>query len=599
MINLPVSMLMDNINKTSPGARVRPHIDTENLIRRLPMLALTEKENAVDLIMYEVLHLLLSSVEADIGQINLLPKDGQVEKICIVKDGSPWLWEGMNIHLLDPTKDFTGTVMQTGKTLVIQDIWAASTSNRRNPFLDHFPSMEPLYVESIKRPVASMMIMPIKRGSEVFCTIELSRYRGKPAIGTIDIQPVEAFVSRYGSMIMDYILDIKNRTAIRIAHQKLHILARLIASNQPVDYTDTVTAYRAYSSAEIGMAFFRRGDRHSNADLILVAWQGTEVQEVYFPKFIPSTDSILCDSTDVSYPFEGQGEDQRMCRFRERVQNYTGIKKKEQRFLLECIDKIRSYVIYPLHMLNQDLGAVCLASGRSQFWNYLHMNPFLLLYNSLLKSLLLNEWSVNRLSEISLRVDNPGLHSFDALKMALAKNHPAVLLDESVAHSISGLAALLTELHEQVDVLKFRPKNVQLSIWLRAFFRQKMAFNSELEIHIEPKTDLAANHLTRASHEQLETIFENLFANSQRAIHMRQEREQSVVGRITVSILEKKDQTVITVSDNGDPYPIVSGRGQMQVKRIIKALGGHFRIYKEPYRIYLSFPSFASTHMGD
>jgi len=88
---------------------------------------------------------------------------------------------------------------------------------------------------------------------------------------------------------------------------------------------------------------------------------------------------------------------------------------------MECIDKIRSYVIYPLHLLNQDLGAVCLASRRPQFWDYLRMNPFLSLYNSLLKSLLLNEWTVTHLSEISLRVDNPGIHSLDALKMALAK----------------------------------------------------------------------------------------------------------------------------------------------------------------------------------
>jgi len=80
------------------------------------------------------------------------------------------------------------------------------------------------------------------------------------------------------------------------------------------------------------MAFFRRGDRYGLADLILVAWQGTEVQEVYFPKFIPSTDSILCGSTDVSYPFEGQGEDQRMCRFRDECKIMLVSKKKEQLF---------------------------------------------------------------------------------------------------------------------------------------------------------------------------------------------------------------------------------------------------------------------------
>jgi len=73
----------------------------------------------------------------------------------------------MNRHLLAPTKGFTRTVMETRKTLVINDIWAAS----------------------LKNPVGSMIIMPIKRGSDVFCTIELSRYRGKPAFESITSQP--------------------------------------------------------------------------------------------------------------------------------------------------------------------------------------------------------------------------------------------------------------------------------------------------------------------------------------------------------------------------------------------------------------------------
>ncbi|BBO85997.1 hypothetical protein DSCO28_65630 [Desulfosarcina ovata subsp. sediminis] len=589
----------DEINRIVPGEPARPLIDAEKLFRRLPMLALTEGENAVDLIAYEVLNLLMTGVQADIGQINLLPKGGRVEKVCIVKDGVPWLRKEMNLHLLDPTQGFTGTVMETGKPLVTRDIWAAPPPGQRNPFLDLFPSMDPHYVAAIKEPVASTMIMPIKRGSDVFCTIELSRYRGKTAFGHIEKQPVEEFVSRYGSLIMDYILDIKNRTAIRIAHQKLNILARLIASNAWVDYTDAVDAYRSLSSADLGFAFFRRGDRRRPADMILVAWQGTEVQEVYFPEFIPSTDSILCDHTDISYPFEGQSGDRRMHRFRDRVKNYTGIKKKEQRFLLECIDNIRSYVIYPLHMLNQDLGAVCLASHRPQFWNYLHMSPFLSLYNSLLKSFLLNERAVHHLSEISLRIHNPGFYCFGALKAALAKKYPAVLMDDAVAHSLAGLDALMTELHEQVDILKFRPKNIHLPTWLRAFFSQKMAHYPELEIHIETKADLPATHLTRASYEQLETIFENLFANSQRAIHTRQDREPEVIGRITVTLWKKKGQIAVTVQDNGLPYPVVSGRGQPQVKRIMKDLGGNFRRYKSPYRLYLSFPFFVSNPKGN
>ncbi|GAB6907655.1 hypothetical protein DESC_10005 [Desulfosarcina cetonica] len=576
-----------------------PVIDAENLFRRLPMLALSEGEDAVDMIAYEVLNLLMSGVRADIGQINLLPKGGRVEKVCIVKDGRPWLRKEMNLHLLDPTKGFTGRVMETGEPLVTKDIWAAPAPGESNPFLDLYPSMDPHYLEAIKKPVASTMIMPIKRSSDVFCTIELSRYRGRPAFDTVDVKPVETFINRYGSLIMDYILDIKNRLAIRIAHQKLNILARLIGSNARVDYTDAVAAYRSFSSADLGFAFFRRGNRRPPVDLILVAWQEDTVQEVYFPEFVPSSDSILYDMTDVSYPYEGQAGDRRMHRFRERINAYTAIKKKERRFLLECIDNIRSYVIYPLHMLNQDLGAVCLASHRPQFWNYLHMNPFLTLYNALLKSFLLNERAVRHLSEISLRIHNPGFYCFGALKAALAKNHSAALMDDAVVHSLSGLDSLLTELHEQVDILKFRPKNIHLPTWLRAFFSQKMAYYPELDIKIETKIHLATNCLIRASYEQLETIFENLFANSQRAIITRQAKEASVVGRITITLWKKKNQIVLVVQDNGIPYKMVSGRGQPQVKRIIKDLGGHFRKYKTPYRLYLSLPFFVSNPKGD
>ncbi|BBO79484.1 hypothetical protein DSCO28_00500 [Desulfosarcina ovata subsp. sediminis] len=594
-----IPTLTDEINRIVPGEPARPLIDAEKLFRRLPMLALAEGENAVDLIAYEVLNLLMTGVQADIGQINLLPKGGRVEKVCIVKDGVPWLRKEMNLHLLDPTQGFTGTVMETGKPLVTRDIWATPPPGQRNPFLDLFPSMDPHYVAAIKEPVASTMIMPIKRGNDVFCTIELSRYRGKTAFGHIEKQPVEEFISRYGSMIMDYILDIKNRTAIRIAHQKLNIMARLIASNARVDYTDAVTPYRSLSSADLGFAFFRRGGRNSSTELTLVAWQGDEVQEVYFPDFIPSSDSILSDSSDISYPFEGQARDRRMLRFRDRVKNYTGVKKKEQRFLLDCIDKIGSYVIYPLHILNQDLGAIYLASHRIQFWNYLHMNPFLSLYNSLLKSFLLNERATHHLSEISLRIHNPGFYCFGALKAALAKKYPEILLDKEVTHSLYSLESLLSELHDQVDILKFRTKNIHLPTWIRAFFSQKMAHYPELDINLKSKNAIAANCITRTSYEQLETIFENLFANSQRAIQTRKNVESSIIGQIAITIWKKKDQIAIILQDNGLPYKMVSGRGQPQVKRIIKDLGGNFRKYQNPYHLYLSFPFFESNQKGD
>lgn len=581
---------MDDAPKTTASDSAELLIAAEDLFHRLPMIALSEGENSVDLIAYAVLNLLMTEVQADVGQINLLPKGGRVEKVCIVKDGTPWLRKGMNLHLLDPTKGFTGWVMETGQPILVDDIWAKPTQGQKNPFLELFPFMDPHYVEEIKKPVASIMIIPIKRGNDVFCTIELSRYRGKPPFRLTEKQPVEAFVNRYGSLIMDYILDIKNRMAIRTAHQKLNILARLIASNARVDYTDAVTAYRSLSSADLGFAFFRRGSRNDSTELILVAWDGEDVQEIYFPEFVLSSDSILCDSSDISYPFEGQAGDRRMLRFRERVKSHTGMKKKEQRFLLDCIDRVQSYVIYPLHMFNQDLGAIYLASQRLQFWDYLHMSPFLSLYNSLVKSFLLNERAVHHLSEISLRIHNPGFYCFGALKTALAKKHPEILADDEVSHALSSLDALLSELHEKVDILKFRTKNIHLPTWIRAFFSQKMAHYPELGIAVEINSAFPTSCRTRASYEQLETIFENLFTNSQRAIQTRQGQEPSVIGQITITIWKKREQIALILQDNGLPYKMVSGRGQPQVKRIVKNLGGNFRKYKDPYRLYLSFP---------
>jgi hypothetical protein len=589
---------MDEPKANSPDYS-QPMIVAEDLFHRLPILAISEGEDAVDLIAYEVLNLLMKGIQADIGQINLLPKGGRVEKVCIVKDGIPWLRKEMNLHLLDPTKGFTGKVMETGNPLIVEDIWDKQGLESSNPFLEICSFMDNNYIEDIKKPVASTMIMPIKRGNDVFCTIELSRYRGRPTFTHTEKKPVEEFIHQYGSLIMDYILDIKNRMSIRIAHQKLNIIARLIASNARVDYTDAVAAYRSLSSADLGFAFFNHGSRLNKTNLTLVAWDGIDIQEVYFPEFIPSADSILYESTDISYPFEGQAGDRRLHRFRERIVNYTGIKKKERNFILNCIDKMQSYVIYPLHMLNQDLGAIYLASQRVQFCDYLHMSPFLSLYNSLLKSFLLNERAVQHLSEISLRIHNPGFYCLGALKAALAKKYSKVLIDEDVNKAINCLDELLTELHGQVNVLKSRSKNIHLPTWIRAFFRQKMAHYPELNIAIEMKGHLSNNYVTKVSYEQLETIFENLFANSQRAIYARLENDPSVIGQIIVKIWKKKDSIAVIVQDNGISYQTVSGRGQPQIKQIIKDIGGNFRKYKNPYRIYISFPYFESITKGD
>ena len=46
------------------------------LPERIPALAFSGEESAVDLILYEVLRLLVDEVKADIGHINLLPERG-------------------------------------------------------------------------------------------------------------------------------------------------------------------------------------------------------------------------------------------------------------------------------------------------------------------------------------------------------------------------------------------------------------------------------------------------------------------------------------------------------------------------------------------
>jgi hypothetical protein len=115
----------------------------DKLFQRLPILALSGQKSSVDLIAYEVLNLLMEGLDADIGQINLLPRGGRVEKVCIVKDGKPWMKKDMNLHLFDPTKGFHGIVMSTGKAVLVDDIWApdGGENSRGNPFLELYPSM--------------------------------------------------------------------------------------------------------------------------------------------------------------------------------------------------------------------------------------------------------------------------------------------------------------------------------------------------------------------------------------------------------------------------------------------------------------------------
>ena len=212
------------------------------------------------------------------------------------------------------------------------------------------------YVKEIKRPVASTLFLPIKRGNEIFCVIELSRYRHKPPFSKNDQEPVDEFTLQYGTLLINYILDTKNRIALNTAYYKLNILSRLIASNAKIDYADAVTVYRTLSAADLGFAFFRRGAGYESHALRVVAWHREKMMEVFFPEWQPSKDSVLCDRSEISYPIEGDGSCPRLRRFRRKIIDYAGLKKKERQFLLNIIDSIRSYVIYPLHMLDQDLG---------------------------------------------------------------------------------------------------------------------------------------------------------------------------------------------------------------------------------------------------
>ena len=139
-------------------------ISAEALLGRMPLLALSGDESAVELILFEGLKLLTNETGADIGQINLLPKGGRIEKICIMKDGVPWLKKGMGMHLFEPFKGFTGVVIRSGRSILVRDIWEKSPASTPNPFLELLPEMNDKYIEEIKKPVASIIIFPIKRG---------------------------------------------------------------------------------------------------------------------------------------------------------------------------------------------------------------------------------------------------------------------------------------------------------------------------------------------------------------------------------------------------------------------------------------------------
>lgn len=565
-------------------------VPAERFFKKLPALAMAGDEQSVDRIAYELLNLLMDSVGADIGQINLLPRGGRVEKVCIVKDGEPWLREDMGLHLYNPSKGFTGQVIRSGLTLLVEDIWSDAHGSAANPFLEIHRCMDRRYLEEIKRPVASTLILPIKRSNEIFCTIELSRYRHKAPFTVDDQRPLDDFAAQYGSLIINYLLDTKNRIALNTAYYKLNNLSRLIASNGRIDYPDAVAAYRTLSAADLGFAFFRKGAGYERHALCLVVWRPDEIKEIYLPEFKPSSDSILCDSSHISYPMEGHGASRRLQRFRARIQAYQGIEKSERRFVLEVIDQIRSYVVYPLHMLNQDLGAIHLASSRNDFCRFLHMSPFLSLYNALLKSFLLNERVTELLSQISLKIHNPGFYCLGGLKSALLQIQPELFAHPKISSALDGLDDLLTELHDMGRILKCRQRNIHLHKWLSAWINQKRALQPGLEINLSVSGQLPQNAHVRSNYEHLETLFENLLVNSLRAIASRQGGDRQLVGEIDLTLLENEAGLSVCFQDNGRPYKTISGRGTPQMQAIMEEMGGSFERDLHPFRVRLIFP---------
>lgn len=566
----------------------RKRLKVDHLFEKIASHAISGDESAVEFILHEMLTLLMEGIGADIGQINLLPRTGPVEKLYIIKDQKPWLREGMGLHPFDPHSGFTGMVITSGKSILVKDIWSKNYEGGPNPFLQIIKHMNGDYVKEIKKPVESIIIIPIKRGRDTFCTIELSRYRNKDAYNQAEKELADGFVQKYGPLVIDYIIDIKNRIAINTAHKKLVNLSRFIATDTKINFRDAIGAYQKLSSADIGYGFFKAGGMRT-PNIRLVSWFDDEVMEVFLQDFVPSSDSVLTDCNDITYPLEGKKGDYRLNRFRNRIAAFPGLKKKEKDFIIRCNDHINSYVIYPFHMLSQDLGAIVLGSRRPNFQPFLHLQPFLMLYNSLFKSFLLNERMACHLSGISQQIHNPGFYCLASLKGALLKKFPHVYSDSEVSKTLKGLEQLLSDLHEQGLILKRRKKNIQLIKWLKAFICQIRSDNPHLIINVEIEKPDMESIKVEGSYEQLESIFENLFTNSIRAIMVRQEDDDSVIGEININLKIKGQTFIVTFKDNGLPYKTVSGRGWPQILSIVQELGGKVQKKADPYMVQLAF----------
>ena len=545
----------------------------------------------MDSILMEVMRALTAHVDADIGQITLLPKGGVGEKLFVLKDGRPWLEKGKHLKPLEPNKGFTGRVLETGESILIRDIWDKGERKGGNPFLEIADSMDPHYIEDIKNPVASSIILPIKRGDEVFCTIELSRYRNQKPFTADEKKKLEKLSRRYGSLVMDYIIDVRDRITVNIAHHKLLKMARLIASNNPIDHREVVQPYTRHSAADLVMVLFKTGSLHESSYRLVCA-KGGDVREVLLSNFTPSAGSSLKDDFDSIFPVEGEAEDRRLVNFLSRIEKMQGLEREERDFVKACLKLTKSYVIYPLHMLGQELGIVILGSSHPGFWKYLHMNPFLIVYNSLLKSFLLNERLINFLSDISLKIHNPGFYCLGAIKGTISKQAPELLADSQMIRAFNGMEDLFTELHDQGRVLRWRYKTIDIIKWLRVFVDRKEPKFSWITLDYRLENgDLDGGRKIKASDEQLETIFENLFTNSIRAIKTRIAKDSTTIGKIEIIIWENGPSIEVLFKDNGMEYETVSGHGSAQMKEEMDRLGGRIEITRKPYRTRLTFPS--------
>jgi signal transduction histidine kinase len=321
-----------------------------------------------------------------------------------------------------------------------------------------------------------------------------------------------------------------------------------------------------------------------------VMWNGGDVREILLSNFVPSGESVLRDEHDSIFPVEGEVGDKRLIRFQRRIDQLPDLSTEDRDFLLNGLSGVKSYVIYSLHMLSQELGVIILGSQRPKFWQFLHMNSFLALYNSLLRSFLLNERIIQQLSDVSNKIHNPGFYMLGALKSSMiSKTNPIHLKEDNAFKSLEGIHNLFVELHEQGKALRWRKKSIYIASWLRAFIHRKMAQLPYIKISLSLMDEDLSEKRIMASDEQLETIFENLFSNSVRAINAFKIKESSFVGRIDITMDLKEKTIEVIFKDNGEKYNTVSGRGIKQIEMEMKCLEGMMIINENPYQTHLIF----------